>query len=71
MRVLKDITTPTSHFPAGAEIEPEQLDGPMTVADWQRIGHLEAPPAPAEAVAELPTRATKPLRTPDAPRDGD
>lgn len=57
MRVLKPITTPMHHFPAGAEIAPEDLDGPLTVADWQRLGHLEAPAkaaktAPAVASAD-------------------
>jgi hypothetical protein len=59
MRVLKDITTPTHHFPAGAEIAPEDLDGPLTAEDWQRLGHLEAP-------------ASKPAKpAPAAPREDD
>lgn len=47
LRVLKPITTPMHHFPAGAEIVLEDLDGPLTVEDWQRLGHIEAP-APAK-----------------------
>ncbi len=47
MRVLKDITTPTRRIPVGTDITEADLDGPLTVADWQRLGHLEAP-APAK-----------------------
>lgn len=49
LRVIKPITTPMHHFPAGAEIAPEDLDGPLTVEDWQRLGHLEAPAQPKQA----------------------
>jgi hypothetical protein len=65
MRVLKPINTPTHHFPAGAVITPEDLDGPLTVADWQRLGHLETPAAakPAKPAPAAPTDA--------APREGD
>lgn len=47
LRVLKEITTPTRRIPVGAEIAPEELDGPLTVEDWQRLGHIETP-APAK-----------------------
>lgn len=60
MRVLKPITTPMHHFPAGAEITAEDLDGPLTVEDWTRLGHLEAsapakPAKPSAAPAVAPT----------------
>jgi hypothetical protein len=64
MRVLKDITTPLRFFPAGVDVALEDLDGPMTVEDWQRLGHLEAP------AAERPARPAKPAVTPAEPREG-
>ena len=54
MRVLKPITTPSHHFAAGVEIAPEDLDGPLSVADWQLLGHLEAPAAEAPASSPKP-----------------
>jgi hypothetical protein len=72
MRVLKPITTPMHHFPAGAEIAAGQLDGPLTVEDWQRLGHLEAPasePAPAPAPAKASKAAPAPTEA--APRESD
>jgi hypothetical protein len=51
MRVLKPITTPLHFYPAGATVTAEDLDGPLTVEDWQRLGHLEAPAQPKQAKA--------------------
>jgi hypothetical protein len=73
MRVLKDIKTPAHFYPAGADITAEQLDGPLTAADWQRLGHLEAEPAPAGPAPEpeaapVGSRAAK---TSAAPRESD
>jgi hypothetical protein len=53
MRVLKDIKTPGHFYPAGADITAEDLDGPLTVADWRRLGHLE-PEQPAKAAKPAP-----------------
>ncbi len=62
--MLKDITTPTHHCPAGTEIAAEGLDGPLTAEDWQRLGHLEAPPA-------APKATTPKAAPPAAPREDD
>lgn len=48
MRVLKPITTPLHHFLEGTDVAPEEIDGPLTVSEWQELGHLEAPTAPAK-----------------------
>lgn len=42
MKVLKDFTTPQRRWRAGADFDPKQLDGPLTIADLQRLGFLPA-----------------------------
>lgn len=57
MRVLKPITTPLHHFPEGVDVSPEEIDGPLTVAEWQELGHLEAPAKPAKTSKVAPSVA--------------
>lgn len=66
MLVLKPITTPTRRIPAGVEITEADLDGPVTLADWQRLGHVEGP---APAAPEPPVKPNKATPQPTAPRD--
>lgn len=70
MLVLKPITTPTRRIPAGVEITEAALDGPMTLADWQRLGHVEAP-APVAIAPELLAKAAKIPASAPAQREDD
>lgn len=57
MKILQTIRTPSQLFEAGGDLPADvELDGPLTRADWQRLGHLEA---------EAPVKAEP---TPAAPR---
>lgn len=61
MQVLKEFSTPRRRFRAGGDVTPADLDGPLSAADWQRLGYL-APAAPP-----VPARKTKPAETDAAP----
>lgn len=42
-KVLKAFATPTRRFAVGADVSAEFVDGPLTLGDWQGLGHVEAP----------------------------
>jgi hypothetical protein len=62
MQVLKEFSTPRRRFRAGADVVPSDLDGPLSVADWQRLGYLASDPAPPAA-----PRKSKPADADAAP----
>lgn len=47
MLVLKTIVTPLRRVSAGEEISPSELDGPLTIEDWQRLGCLDGGAVPS------------------------
>lgn len=61
MRVLKAFSTPLRRLTVGMDITADDLDGPLTLADWQASGHIDAPAKTAKPPA-APTDA--------APREG-
>lgn len=42
MKILKDFATPRRRWRAGEDFDPAALDGPLTIADLQRLGYLPA-----------------------------
>jgi hypothetical protein len=63
--VVKTLPTQTRRLPVGMTITEADLDGPVTLADWLRLGFLEEPAkaAPARAVRAAPILADPPADT--------
>lgn len=53
--VTKTITTPSRRIPAGAIVRAADIDGPLSAADWQRLGFLADPTPPVEMPVEVDT----------------
>lgn len=65
--VTQSFTTPSRRFSAGHTVSEADLDGPLTLADWERLGYV-APPVPAgDAVPPDAVGAADPVT--DAPVD--
>lgn len=52
--VLKPLATQTRRLPVGMKITEADLDGPVPLADWLRLGFLDEPAKAAPARAARP-----------------
>lgn len=52
--VKQAFATPTRRFSPGQTIDPSDVDGPLTFADWIKLGYITSPPPAPKAAKEAP-----------------
>lgn len=50
--VTQAFATPLRRFSVGQEISPDDISGPVSFADWIKLGYIAPPPPPPKAAKE-------------------